>query len=194
MVRNSRILKILITLVLITSVSSTAVYAEGPGTGGRRVKMDQEAAGPYLVRVVTSPTPPKVDNYYLEIRVMDAESGEIIRDMDVLVKAIPVEGQWEPLEAVATHDIAPIPGEYAAHLLIPTAGVWEVQVLIDGELGAAQVSFLERITTPSALGPILSVGAPFAGLVILIVAFLWLQRKSQGSEGKLNSKDQNSFS
>lgn len=153
-------------------------FAEGPGTGGRRIRLDDEPAGPYLLRVVTSPTPPRVENLYLEVRVIEVESLKILTDLKVTVTAFSTEGEATRVTAIATHDIAPIPDEYAAHMLIPRAGVWNIVVHVDGPLGDAQASFLERVSSPSSLGPIISVGAPFGGLAILIIIFLRMSRRS----------------
>ena len=179
---------VVLTLIAIISLilAPQPAYADGPGTGGRRIRLDEEPAGPYVVRVVTSPTPPKVENLYLEIRVLDAESRDILTDLSVMISASSTEGEDSTIDAIATHDIAPIPDEYAAHLIIPRAGVWSINIQIDGPLGYGEVSFLERISSPSSLGPIISIGAPFAGLAILIFVFIRMQRdsmdKTQGSE------------
>lgn len=68
------------------------------------------------MRVVNSPTPPKVENLYLEIRVLNAESRDILTDLSVTISASSTEGEDSTIDAIATHDIAPIPDEYAAHL------------------------------------------------------------------------------
>jgi hypothetical protein len=120
-----------------------------------------------------------VENLYLEVRVIEAASSNILTDLEVTVTAHSTEGEPTTLEVVATHDIAPIPDEFAAHVLIPRAGVWSMVVRVDGPLGMGEVSFLERVSSPSSLGPILSVGAPFGGLAILIIIFLRMQRKSK---------------
>jgi hypothetical protein len=120
-----------------------------------------------------------VENLYLEVRVVDEASSKILTDLDVTVSAHSTEGEKTTIDVVATHDIAPIPDEYAAHLLIPRAGVWSIVVRVDGPLGTGEVSFLERVSSPSSLGPILSVGAPFGGLAILIIVFLRMQRRSE---------------
>lgn len=168
-----------LSLTILILIPFRTVFAEGPGTGGRRIRLEDEPAGPYLLRVVTSPTPPRVENLYLEVRVIDASSTEILTNLDVRVSAQSTEGEPTVIETVATHDIAPIPDEYAAHVLVPSAGVWKIIVRVDGPLGAGEASFLERVSSPSSLGPILSVGAPFGGLAILILIFLRMQKKAK---------------
>lgn len=173
-----RLLTIWLALLLGLLLVKPAA-AEGPGTGGRRVMLDEEPAGPYLLRVVTSPTPPRVENLYVEIRVTDAESGEIITDAEVWARAEPTEGQAAPVESKASHDIAPIPSEYAAHLPVSSTGVWRVSVTIDGEQGPAEASFLTRISGSTAVGSIVAVGLPIVGLLLLAAVFFWLQRNEE---------------
>ena len=174
--RNASLWLLLTAAILFPFQS---VLAEGPGTGGRRIRLEEEPAGPYLLRVVTSPTPPQVENLYLEVRVIDASSSKILTNLEVSVCAQSTEGEPRTIETVATHDIAPIPDEYAAHVLVPSAGVWEITVRVEGPLGVGEASFLERVSSPSSLGPILSVGAPFGGLAILILIFLRMQKKAK---------------
>lgn len=173
-----------LALTLLLALPAAPAGAEGPGTGGRRVVLEGEQAGPYVLRVVTSPTPPRVDNLYLEVRVELAASGAIVTDALVLTQAV-FETEAEPsLQAEATHDIAPIPTEYAAHLPVTATGVWQVTVHIEGEQGTGEVSFPVRITGSTAIGTGLAVGLPVAGLISVVVLFLWLQRHSQREQGE----------
>lgn len=167
-----------LALLLVTLVAVPAA-AEGPGTGGRRVMLDEEPAGPYLLRVVTSPTPPRVENLYVEIRVTEAAGGATVTDAEVWARAEPTEGQAPPVESEASHDIAPIPSEYAAHLPVSAAGVWRVTVTIDGPQGPAEVSFLTRVSGSTAVGSVIAVGLPVVGLLLLAAVFFWLQRNEE---------------
>jgi hypothetical protein len=153
--------------------------AEGPGTGGRRVMLDGAAAGPYLLRVVTSPTPPRVENLYLEIRVIDAESRQIVTDADVQAAATFTEGEAQQVGGTATHDIAPIPTEYAIHLPVERAGTWRIDVMVDGESGSGSIDFLVGVGGSTTLGTALAIGLPIGGLVLLVVVFAWLQRHAE---------------
>jgi hypothetical protein len=90
--------------------------------------------------------------------------------------ASPFDNQGKTLREPATHDIAPIPPEYAAHLIIPEAGIWQITVIVEGSRGRGEVTFLERVSDPPTLGIYIVVGAPIAGLAILGLVFLWLQR------------------
>jgi hypothetical protein len=93
--------------------------------------------------------------------------------------AEPTEFEGEQLKELATHDYAPIPIEYAAHVLVYEKGVWNITVLVEGEMGRGEVSFQERIMAPVNLGWLVAIGPPVAGLVILVYIFLRLQRSAQ---------------
>ena len=178
--RHKTALTSTIMLVLCTLAPFwTNASASGPGIGGRRVRLDDVGAGPYLVRAVTSPTPPTVENLYVEVRVTSAESGEVLTDLDVVVRAIPLEDDAPELSEVAIHDIAPIPTEYAAHLPVAVTGLWEIQIDIQGPEGGGSAIFIERVQNPPNLSWLIAIGAPIAGLCLLGAIFFWLQRNSQ---------------
>lgn len=166
-------------LLLALLIEPATAYASGPGEGGRRVRLEDEPAGPYTLRVVTSPTPPRVDSLYVEVRVLSAETGEILEDVEVEIIAHHQTEVEPSIQVQATHDIAPIPNEYAAHLPVDQTGLWQITVMVNGELGQGQAMFDERVTAQSILPMVITIGAPLAGLVILILIFMWLQRNSQ---------------
>jgi hypothetical protein len=169
---------LMLGLVLLTLLAAPAL-AEGPGTGGRRVMLDDEAAGPYLIRVVTSPTPPRVENLYVEVRVLDAETLNPVTDATVWARAEPTEDQAQVVQSQASHDIAPIPTEFAAHLPVEASGVWRVVITINEQ---HQVSFLTRVGGSTAVSTVLAIGLPVAGLGVLIGVFLYLQRQENEAE------------
>ena len=174
--RLTRLLAVILAL-LGSGAASQRVAAEGPGTGGRAIRLEDEPAGPYLLRVVTSPTPPRVGSLFLEIRVASAETGEILTDVEVSATAIPTEVSEPSLQDTATHDFAPNPVEYAVHLPVTSAGVWEIRVQVHGALGDGEVSFLQRVSSSATLGAALSLALPAAGIVGLVIVFLVLQRQ-----------------
>jgi hypothetical protein len=141
--------------------------------------INDEPVGPYLLRVVTSPTPPRVEALYVEVRVLEAASQRPVTDVEVQARAEPTEGQAQAIVSEATHDIAPIPTEYAAHLPVTEPGVWQVTVTVEAEGEPVEVSFLTRVGGSTALGSALAIGLPVAGLLLLIGVFLYLQRSEQ---------------
>jgi hypothetical protein len=169
------------TFLMISMLGYSVGHASGPGVGGRRVRLDNEPAGPYLLRAVTSPTPPTIENFNVEVKVIAKETGQEVLDAVVVVMAEPVELETTNLREIATHDFAPLPTEYAAHLAIPEVGLWLVTIEVESELGSGEVSFYQQISNPPNLGVWVSVGAPVGGLLLLVVFFFWLQKNSGGS-------------
>lgn len=172
----------LVALAVMLAAGARPAHAEGPGTGGRRIRLADEPAGPYILRVVTSPNPPQIETLYVEVRVREAGSQTLIRDANVSVTAKPLNGDGPVLETTATHDIAPIPSDYAAHLPVPSAGDWTIEVTIESQSGSASVTFQEHVVSRNTLAPLLSAVLPFAGLALLIVIFLVLQKKDDDAD------------
>jgi hypothetical protein len=171
-----------LTFLTISMLGYAEGYASGPGVGGRRVRLDNEPAGPYLLRAVTSPTPPTIENFNVEVKVVAMETGLEVLDAMVVVLADPVELEATSLREIATHDFAPLPTEYAAHLAIPEVGLWLVTIEVESDLGSGEVNFYQQITNPPNLGVWVSVGAPVGGLLLLMVVFFWLQKNSAGTK------------
>jgi len=142
-----------------------------------RARLEDEPAGPYLLRVVSSPSPPRVGSLYLEVRVTEASSGREITDATVWTAATFVDGEAPPLEVEAVHAIAPIPTEYASHLPVSRSGVWNVTITVDGIPGHGETSLLLQILETSSISAVVSVGLPVAGLAALGIVFYLLQRK-----------------
>jgi len=142
------------------------------------VRLDNHPAGPYLLRAVTSPTPPRQGDFNVEVRVVNAETGAVITGADVWIRIEPVEHEGTPREEQATHAYAPLPEEYAAHIPPDSKGLWLVSIRVETELGAGEASFYQDVAAPTTIGGALSVGLPFAGLLLLVLFFFWLQRNS----------------
>ena len=170
---------IILTMLFVAAIQVLPTFASGPGEGGRRVRMDDESAGPYLLRVVTSPTPPKVENYNVEVRVKNAVSEKVLTDVTVMIVAEPAERPGKAIREKATHEFAPIPNEFAAHILVYEEGLWNISVEVEGELGTGKVTYVEHISNPVNLGWIVAFGPPVAGMTILIIIFMRLQRNAQ---------------
>lgn len=178
---------ILILLLAIAALTQP-VDASGPGTGGRRVQLDNYAAGPYLLRAVTSPTPPRQGDFNVEVRVTNADTGAVITGATVTIRIEPVNHEGTPLEELGTHAYAPLPEEYAAHVPPDTTGLWLVTIKVETELGVGEASFYQQVTAPSSLGGALSVGLPFAGLLLLVLFFFYMQRSNRPAESESGAK------
>lgn len=171
-------------LVISLGLCFYPALASGPGVGGRRVRLDNQLAGPFLLRAVTSPTPPTIENFNVEVKVVSQASGKDVLDANVLIIAEPVDFEALPLEEIATHEYAPLPTEYAAHLVIPEVGLWLITIQVESAEGYGEVSFYQQIANTPDLGAWVSVGAPIGGLLVLGIVFFWLQRQSSATPNK----------
>lgn len=164
-------------LTLLLSLVAESAQASGPGTGGRTIELEDQPAGPYLVTVFSSPAPPVTESLYLEIRVKDAESGRVIAGGTVIARAEPVGFPAEPIVAEATHDIAPLEIDFAAHLPLPRPGTWQITVEIEGPRGAASVSFPLDVNRTRTGSPLVWPLA-FLGAVLLISVAVLARRRA----------------
>lgn len=165
-------------MLCLTTVVQPAL-ASGPGTGGRTIELEDQPAGPYLVSVFSSPAPPVTDKLYLEIRVKDAASLRVIAGGIVMVRAEPVGFEADSVESEATHAIAPLIIDFAAHLPVSRPGTWQITIDIDGPGGPASLSFPLQINRTSQSSPLLWPVAFLAG-VVLVWAMVASRRRRTG--------------
>lgn len=159
-------------VMLIALLQAKAAYASGPGTGGRTIELEDQPAGPYLVSVFSSPAPPVADSLYLEIRVKDAESLRVIAGGTVMVYAEPDGFDAESVQSEATHDIAPLIIDFAAHMPLPKPGLWQVTIDIDGPRGFASLSFPLQVNRSTQGSPLVLPGLLLAGALAAGAAFV----------------------
>lgn len=176
-------------LLTVAAVALLLLYpggaqASGPGTGGRTIELQDQPAGPYLVTVFSSPAPPVTENLYLEIRVKDSESARVIAGGSVFVRAEPAGFQAEPVMVEATHDIAPLEIDFAAHLPLPSPGTWHITLEIDGPRGAASLAFPLQVNRTSAGSPLTWPLAFLAGLALFGTILAVRRRQLAAGQGE----------
>jgi len=153
---------------------------------GQRIRLDDEPMGPWLVRVLTSPYPPRPGDFLVEVRVKDAGTGEVRQDVEVWIEArregeaeasvrVPAAQDPFPL-STDCRGCAKIPGEYAAQVPVPAAGIWLITVSVDGVEGHGRGGFSERVSSSLGLGAWMSALLPFAGLALLVLGYAALAR------------------
>jgi len=149
-------------------------------TAARRIRLDEVPAGPYRIRAVTSPGPERPENLTLEVRVTDARGRAIT---DAIIRARAVEtATGEVVETELVQGLAPIPRDYGGVLEISRAGTWRVDLLIEGKGSTAQAGFELLVTSGGGVGSALSAYLPFGGLLLLVVAYLLLNRPGRRRE------------
>jgi len=153
---------------------------------GQRIRLDDQPMGPWVVRVLTSPYPPRPGDFLVEVRVKEAGTGEVRQDVEVWIEARR-DGETEPSVRVPAgqnpfslstvcRGCAKIPGEYAAQVPVPAAGIWLITVSVDGPQGHGQGGFSERVSSSLGLGAWMSALLPFAGLALLVLGYAALTR------------------
>ena len=153
---------------------------------GQRIRLDDQPMGPWVARVLTSPYPPRPDDFLVEVRVKDAGTGEVRQDVEVWIEArregeaeasvrVPAEQNQDPVSSNC-RGCAKIPGEFAAQVPVPAAGIWLITVTVDGPEGRGQVGFSERVSSSLGIGAWMSALLPFAGLALLVLGYAALVR------------------
>lgn len=151
----------------------------GPG-GGTRILLGDEPVGPYRVLATVAPEPAQVGPVTFVVRISDLATGATVRDAQVWVE-LRHTGSTAALAAQATHGDAGNPVDYAAHIEIAQAGVWEGVLRIVGPAGSAQATFTQRVTAPRSAATLILVGIPF--LVVLAgLAGFWYFRSTSATQ------------
>ncbi len=164
--------------LIVTQTLLHPVLAIGPGTGGSKIRVNEERIGPYILLVATSPLPVTLDQQMsVWVRVIDPTTNELRPDAAVTVVATHRE-TGQTLTAPATHRNAGNDHDYVAHFDIENAGPWEITVNISDEPGEAEVSFVERVSAGLSLALVAVLGIPFAVLVMIIGVYLWRRSES----------------
>ena len=156
------------------------VLAIGPGTGGSKIRVNEETHGPYILLIATSPLPVTAEQQMsVWVRVTDKESELLLRDAVVKVEAMPRVG-GELLVAEATHKNAGNDYDYVAHFDIEKAGQWDITVTVEDELGQVDVSFTETISKGVTATIIIGLAIPFTVIIFVVGLYMW--RRSAASQ------------
>ncbi|MCB0208038.1 MAG: hypothetical protein KDJ52_01835 [Anaerolineae bacterium] len=168
-----------VLIALLFLMVAQPLLASGPGTGGSKIQVDNEAAGPYMLLVATSPLPVTVGQMSVWVRVMDTKGETALRDAVVQIEATP-SGGGEPIVGQATHQNAGNAIDYVAHLDVQQTGNWDVKVTIEDDLGEAEVAFTETVAGGVSTGLIIGLGLPFIFLLIVVGVYMWRRSASAG--------------
>jgi len=133
MTRCSTLRLFLLSACLLVSLSPCPARADG-GT----LCLLQRAGG-YQVAVFSSPTPLRAGPVDISVLVQDASTGEQVPKARVMVRLTLRGASGAVLQHQATTEAATNKLFHAAKFDLPGAGRWDVDVRIDGPLGAARV-------------------------------------------------------
>ena len=129
---------------LLAFVLAAPAHADG-GT----VQLSQ-TSGPFLVTVLTAPTPLRAGLIDVSVLVQDGDSRAPLLDAALAVTLRPVDASAPSREAPATHAAATNKLFYAALLDVPTAGRWTIDVSIAAGTRATSVSCVVDVAPPLA--------------------------------------------
>src|SRR5262249_35760515 len=133
-------------------------------------RLSERAAG-YRVSVFTSPMPFRAGPVDVSVLVQDADSGELVPDARVTVRAVPRERPEAAVRRTATADAATNKLYRAAVFDLPEPGWWDMEVTVEGERGSAQVRLAVEAADPPPQWWLL---APWVGWPALAVALFSL--------------------
>lgn len=172
--------KVLLCLFIFTLLPPSLAQAIGPGTGGSKIRVSDEAHGPYILLVATSPLPVTVGQMSVWVRVTGLEDNQLRRNARVMVEATPTSG-GSPTLAEGSHKNAGNDFDYVAHVEVPQTGQWDVKVTVSDELGETEVSFRETVAQGRTTGALVGLAVPFVVLAIVVGIYLWRRSASEGS-------------
>jgi hypothetical protein len=140
-----------------------------------------ERHGPYRISVFTSPTPLRAGTVDVSVLVQDADSGDPLPEVRVLVRATPQGRPAETIEATATSEAATNKLFRAAVFDLPQPGVWQLEVRVEGPHGAASVRLeVEADEAPPRWRTLW----PWVGWPLLVVVLFGVHRILARRRGK----------
>ena len=170
-------LKKVIPLLLISSFLLTLFpwpsLAIGPGTGGSKIRVDDQRVGPYILLVATSPLPATTEQpLSVWVRVTDDGTDQVRRDAIVMVEAT-ARRKKLTLTEQATHKNAGNAFDYVAHFDITEPGPWDIIVTVEDSPGNVDVSFSENVSQGSSSTLLIMLGIPFILLTFGLGIYFW---------------------
>jgi hypothetical protein len=169
-----------LSLIIINLLFSSPAQAIGPGTGGSKIRVNDEQHGPYILLVATSPLPVTVGQMSVWVRVTGLDDNQLRRDAKVMIEAMPASG-GAAVVAEGSHKNAGNEFDYVAHLELPQSGQWDVKVTVADQLGEAEVSFRETVAQGRSASALVGLAVPFVVLAIIVGIYLWRRSSAEGS-------------
>jgi hypothetical protein len=140
-----------------------------------------ERAGGYRLSVFTSPTPFRAGPVDVSVLVQDADSGELVSDVQVTIRAVPRGWPEQAIIHPATAETATNKLYRAAVFDLSEPGWWEMEVTVEGDRGPARVSFALEAGDPPprwwALAP--WIGWPALAVALFSLHLVLVRRKAR---------------
>lgn len=158
---------IVITFIITALVPAQLALAHGGGTA----QLTNEDIGPYWVSVWTSPDPVREGQLHMTVSVAepgagdDRQAGVPVLGATVDLLLIPSSAGADAISARATNEQSTNKLYYEADVHIPAAGIWLVQLEVQGVEGEGQAQF-ELAVGPAQNSSMLLPG----GVALLVIA------------------------
>lgn len=151
--------------IILLWLSVNSVMADG-GT----LRLMREVQG-WRVSVFTSPSPPRVGVLDVSVLVQDADTGKVLLNRPVRVRAYPLDDPDNLQEASAREELATNKLMQAAHLALDQPGSWRVVVRVE----QTDLEFDLHLGTATSLGgPLVPwIGWPFLVVAGWVAVHLW---------------------
>jgi hypothetical protein len=133
---NYRILPVLMVMLFSSLIPHPSSLARADGGAVRLC----ERAGNYQLAVFTTPTPLRVGPVDVSVLVQDPATGECAPQIQVTLR-LTAQASGRVLEYPATSGATSNKLFLAAEFQLPEAGLWDVEVCVDGPLGPAETRF-----------------------------------------------------
>ncbi len=177
-----------LTLSLVLVLLS--MPAIGLAHGGGTPQLTNAEAGPYRLFAWTEPEPWRADEVHLTIvvtlpppagsviddSVVNNQLDQPVNDAAVDVGFVSVENRDLSFEAVAELQALGNNTSYEVDTTLPVAGLWQVEISVDGLDGQGQASFQIDVLPARTLNwPLIAGGG--ALLILAVAAVGWTRRK-----------------
>lgn len=165
-------------LLVIVALGSPNVARANGGT-----ELLTTDIGGYRAVVTASPYPLQIGTNDVSVLVERSVDDRIELDANVEITAAPVNGSGDTQTFAATHANATNKLYYAANVVFPSAGRWQLTVAVDGPDGTGQASVEVTVYEPASgsPSPTMYVAAGVLALAVLaaVGSMLWRWRKME---------------
>lgn len=180
---STRTLLICLANLLVLLAFPLAALAHGGGTP----RLTNAPAGPYRLYAWSDPEPWRAGEVHLSLAVTQPDPNNSnqtgaqvetpVTDAEIAVILTPAGG--DPIRLAAKPQPFLNDFYFEADTILPSAGQWEVAIVIDGPAGQGRNSFQIEALPPRTLNlPLLGAGI---GVLLLVAALAGLWSRSQGA-------------
>ena len=132
---RGRACEVLLAIVLVLGGFPLAAIADG---GTLRLS---ETQAPYRISVLTSPNPFRAGPVDVSVIIADAATGDLLPDVKVDLRLAPGADPSDVRQYQAIRGNGPNKLLHSANFALPRAGLWKVQIDVNGPAGPANTSF-----------------------------------------------------